>query len=156
LTRLGGADADVAGWVGQHYQKNFSADSEVQRCEWRRRYWDSHHPDEADEAGSGLRYLVCDDWTHIFEGRSPVTTRWVLDTTTSELVRAEICIEDNSDEGTWAVLGAGDRADLLESLLEANDMLVAFEDFEVQPWDGLPDWATDEPDRAAPGEAPKA
>lgn len=46
---LGGADRDVAEWVGLHYRKNFDAESRDQRHEWRLRFLESTSDDHTDE-----------------------------------------------------------------------------------------------------------
>ena len=41
LVELGHNDHDVAEWVGQHYRKNFDAETGESKAEWRKRYVES-------------------------------------------------------------------------------------------------------------------
>ena len=81
------------------------------------------------------RYLAADAWTHIFTTPIEVTTRWVYDRGTGQLVDAAV-----RSGSAWHSLGAPDRDDLLESL-QHNDVESDWGMFDLDAIDEPPDWA---------------
>jgi hypothetical protein len=145
LTRLGEHDDDVAEWVGLHYGHNFDAQSEIQKCDWRKRYWESHHPQDEKP-----RYLVCEGWSHIFAGTTESTTRWILDRETQQLERAEVLGRSGT---AWRDLDKVAKADLLDSLINGNDILNHFADFDVVESESAA-WGDHADDQQVLGERP--
>lgn len=84
------------------------------------------------------RYLVCMGWMHIFPGEHhEALTRWVLDRETRRVVAAQ----RSSSRGEWLSIGQANKEDLRDSLVNANDVLASYMDFEVAEQPALPAWA---------------
>ena len=86
------------------------------------------------------RFLVSDGWGHFFVGNTESMTRWVLDRLTEKLAYAEVA-GTGLKSSTWYSLSTANKDDLLKSLLQANDILRDFGNFEVEELDQLPEWA---------------
>ena len=86
------------------------------------------------------RYLVSEGWRHFFAGNTESMTRWVLDRLTEKLAYAEVA-GTGLKSSTWYPLSASDKDDLLESFLQANDILHDLDALDIKELDRLPDWA---------------
>jgi hypothetical protein len=93
------------------------------------------------------RFLVSEGWGHFFVGNAESMTRWVLDRLTEKLAYAEVA-GIGLKSSTWCPLSAANKDDLRESLVEANDILRDFGNFDVEELDTLPQWAAALEDRA--------
>ncbi len=90
------------------------------------------------------RYVVADNWSHIFIGRNDSNTRWVFDTQLNTLLTAQL-----QSGNKWDELRGYTRADLLESI-QQNDVIQDFEDNGLTATNELPQWA---PAAAQPDES---
>ncbi|MBK1901985.1 MULTISPECIES: hypothetical protein [Burkholderia] len=76
-------------------------------------------------------------WSHLFgPGRFETQCRIVIDVKTQKLVAAQALSGLN-----WVSLSAAEKADLSESLFEANDVSSAPAEFDLEQIENLPDWA---------------
>lgn len=98
-----------------------------------------------------MRYIIADDdkglWGHIFpedEGDIERECRFVFDTEQEELTHLEIW-----RDGRWTESARSERADLEESLTQANpDALESPSSYGIGEGDAVPEWAapTTEPE----------
>lgn len=96
-----------------------------------------------EESDGRPRYVVCEDWGHIFPGDELTNTRWVIDRIGGSLVKAQAQILD-ADRDQWVDL-TGDQARDLKLSLDQNfgggdyaDANLAH--FGVDLVDELPEW----------------
>jgi hypothetical protein len=86
------------------------------------------------------RFLVSEGWSHFFAGNTESATRWVLDRLSEKLAYAEVA-GTGLKSSNWYPLSDANKDDLLESLVQANDILRDFANFGVEELDRLPEWA---------------
>lgn len=86
----------------------------------------------------GQRYLVCDNWGHLFgPGRAETMTRWVVDLRSDGSTMPFAQFEERDQ---WKNLLRQDVADLFESVRD-NDVAANFADFDARRSETLPLWA---------------
>jgi len=84
-----------------------------------------------------VQRLFAGNWSHLFgPGRAETSCRVVIDAANVELVAAQAL-----DGLKWVDLSAPERADLADSLFDANTVSEAPEEFNLVAIDVLPDWA---------------
>ena len=93
------------------------------------------------EVNNPPRYIVCEDWDHIFVGNKVSCTRWVLDRATDSLVVAQI-----AGSGKWTDLTQSAADHLHESLNQNSVWGEAVTDWGAREVDEVPAW-----DLPAPG-----
>ena len=85
------------------------------------------------------RYLVCDGWTHIFDEdgiEKERTTRFVFNVQSQTLVVLDI-MRDNK----WREASKSEKADLLDSLINANpDALANPASWDIETSNTIPEW----------------
>lgn len=81
--------------------------------------------------------LFTGNWSHLFgPGRAETSCRVVIDAANVELVAAQAL-----DGLKWIDLSAPERADLADSMFDANSVTEAPEEFNLVAIDLLPEWA---------------
>lgn len=108
---------------------------------------DHYHPDEQstnyieyDESlrienqPDDRRYIVSEAWDHRFP-TDDLRVRWVLDTRSNAVIYAEM-----QDGDGWRPMGDVRRADLEDSLLNANQILTSAENYGARRQASPPDW----------------
>lgn len=127
--------SEVAEWVGLHHQVNFDTASE-RRQEWIDRFVASH----VDEDRFAT-YLVAQNWSHIFVGKTDSMTRWVyrLGSSDEGVVFAQI----RGEMGSWHPLDRVAMNDLEESIHDNDipDTYLTAWSSEVEAMPQLPAWA---------------
>jgi hypothetical protein len=90
-----------------------------------------------ENLGTPAPRLFAGNWTHLFgPGRAETLCRVVIDAANVELVASQ-----SFDGLKWIDLSAPERADLADSLFDANTVSEAPEAFNLVAVDLLPDWA---------------
>lgn len=103
-------------------------------------YAEQRAQSENDPANAG--YIYTDGWDHIFVGDRGQQTRWVMDVAKEEVIFAQV-----KQSLGWVDLTAGERKDLQESLVDANDLPAKYLDFDIEAGADLPEWATKHEER---------
>lgn len=90
-----------------------------------------------------MRYVISDDWGHIFDDHEgEVSTRIVYDTIDEKLVAAMVDSGDNKGGPLWTDASSLMIADLEDSLKNANDDALENPDrWGLTASDDLPEWA---------------
>lgn len=127
--------SDVAEWVGLHHQVNFDTAGARQQ-EWIDRFVASHNDEDRFAT-----YLVAQNWSHIFVGKTDSITRWVyrLGSVDEGVVFAQIL----GEMGRWHQLDRVAISDLQESIHDNDipDTYLTAWSSEVEAMPQLPAWA---------------
>lgn len=123
-------DRWIAVWTG-HATTDEEAQTRAHEAEWEERHGNA----PVYNTRVKPRYVIAENWGHIFVGSLENVTRWAYDRFEDRLVNAEI-----QTAGRWSALTESAMKDLLESIHD-NDADGSPTDFDLEEADALPEWA---------------